>query len=75
MVVGDDDLRPVDVVEHVVRHELAAAVVAVRVVRLQDAQAVLDREARRDDEEAAGEVLAAGPANGVDASARRSASP
>ena len=60
VVVGDDDLGPVDVVEHVARHQLAAGVVAVRVVRLQDAQAVLDGEAGRDDEEAAGEVLAAG---------------
>ena len=46
-------------------------VVAVRVVRLEDAQAVLDREAGRDDEKAAREVLAAGPADGVDRSARR----
>ena len=49
-----------DVVEHVARDQLAAGVVAVRVVRLQDAQAVLDGEAGRDDQEAAGEVLAAG---------------
>ena len=41
-------------------------VVAVRIVRLQDAQAVLDGDAGRDDQEAAGEVLAAGLADGVD---------
>ena len=60
VVVGDDDLGPVDVVEHVARDQLAAGVVAVGVVRLEDAQAILDRQAGRDDEEAAGEVLAAG---------------
>ena len=58
VVVGDDDLGPVHVVEHVARNELAVVVVAVGVVGLEDAQAVLDREARRDDQEAAGEVLA-----------------
>ena len=66
VVVGDDDLGAFEVVEHVAGHQFAAGVVAVRIVRLEDAQAVLDREARRDDQEAAGEVLAAGPAHGVD---------
>ncbi len=41
-------------------------VVAVRVVRLEHAQAVLDGDAGRDDEEAAGEALALRPADGVD---------
>jgi hypothetical protein len=40
-------------------------VVVVRVVRLQHAQAVADRQARRDDEEAAGERLAARAADRV----------
>ena len=66
VVVGDDDLGPVDVVEHVAGHQLAARVVAVRVVRLEHAQAVLDREPGRDDEEAAREALALRPAHGVD---------
>ena len=58
VIVGDDDLGAVDVVQHVARDQFAARVVAVGIVRLEDAQAVLDREARRDDEEAAGELLA-----------------
>ena len=66
VVVGDDDLGPVDVVEHVARDQLAAGVVAVGIVRLEDAQAVLDRQAGRDDEKAAREVLAARAAHGVD---------
>ncbi len=66
VIVGDDDLGAVHVVEHVARDELAAGVVAVRIVRLQDAQPVLDRQAGRDDEKAAGEVLAARAAHGVD---------
>ena len=66
VVVGDDDLGAVHVVEHVAGHEFAAGVVAVGIVRLQHAQAVLDREAGRDDQKAAREVLAAGPAHGVD---------
>ncbi len=41
-------------------------VVAVRIVRLQDAQAVLDGDAGRDDQEAAGERLAARAADGID---------
>ena len=48
------------------RDQIARAVVAVRVVRLQDAQAILDGQAGCDDEETAGEVFAAGPANGVE---------
>ena len=55
-----------DVVEHVAGHQFAAGVVAVGVVRLEHAQTVLDGEARGDDEKAAGEVLAAGAADGVD---------
>ena len=46
VVVGDDDLGAVDVVQHVAGHELAAGVVAVGVVRLEDAEAVLDGDAR-----------------------------
>ena len=56
VVVGDDDLGAVHVVEHVAGDEFAAGVVAVRVVRLEDAQPVLDRQAGCDDEKAAGEV-------------------
>ncbi len=66
VVVGDDDLGAVDVIQHVGRDQLAARVVAVRVVRLQHAQAVLDGDARRDHEKAAGESLALRPPDGVD---------
>ena len=65
VVVGDNDLGLPDVGQHVGRHQLAAAVVAVRVVGLEDAQAVADGDAGRDDEEALGESLAAGPADRV----------
>ena len=65
VVVRDDDPRLLHVLEQVVRDQLARAVVVVGVVRLQHAQAVPDRQTRRDDEEAAREVLAARPAHGV----------
>ncbi len=66
VVVGDDDLGPVHVVEHVARDELAAGVVAVGVVRLEDAQPVLDRQAGCADEKAAREMLARRTAHGID---------
>ena len=53
------------VVEHVMRDEFAAGVVAIGVIRLEDAEAILDGEARRNDEKAAGEVLAAGATDRV----------
>jgi len=66
MVVGDDDLGAFDVAHHVVGHQLAAGVVAVRVVWLQHAQPVLDRDAGRHNQEATRELLAVRPAHGVD---------
>src|SRR5439155_13267007 len=66
VVVGDDDLGAVDVVQHVARHQLAARIVAVRIVRLEDAQAILDRDPGRDNEEPAGETLALWASDGVD---------
>ena len=56
VVVGDDDLRAVEVAEHVGRHQLAVAVVAVRVVRLEHPQAIADGEARGDHQESARET-------------------
>ena len=56
VIVRDDDLGAVDLVEHVGGHQFAAGVVAVGIVRLENAQPVLDREARRDDEKAAREA-------------------
>ena len=53
VVVGDDDLRPLDVAEHIVRHEFAIAVIAVRIVRQEHLQPVLDRDAGRDDQKGA----------------------
>ena len=66
VVVGDDDLRLLQVGQHVVGNQLAALVVAVRVVRLQHAQAVLDGDAGGDHEKAAREAAALGPAHRVD---------
>jgi hypothetical protein len=56
VVVGDDDLRLAHVAEHVVRHQLAVGVVAIRVVGLEDAQPIFDRQAGRSHEKAAREV-------------------
>ena len=66
VVVGDDDLRLFQIGEHVARDQLAASVVAVRIVRLQHAQAVLDGDAGRDHQEAARESAALRPADRVD---------
>ena len=66
VVVGDDDLRPLQVAEHVVRHQLAARVVAVRIVGLEHPQTVADGHARGHHQEAARELPAARPAHGVD---------
>ena len=66
VVVGDDDLRPLEVAQHVAGHELAARVVGVGVVRLQHPQPVADRHAGSDHQEPAREPRAAGPADRVD---------
>jgi hypothetical protein len=64
--VRDDDLRPVHIIEHVVRNDLAAGVVAVGIVGLQDAQPVLDRQAWCAHEESAGKMLASLAPRSVD---------
>ncbi len=66
VVVGDDDLRPLEVAQHVAGHELAARVVGVGVVGLQHPQPITDRHAGGDHQEPAGEPRAAGPADSVD---------
>ena len=66
MVVRDDDLRPVEVGEHVAWDQFAALVIAVRVVRLEDPEAVADSDPGGDDEKPAGEPGAPRPAYGVD---------
>ena len=47
------------------RHQFATGVVAVRVVRLQDTETILDRQTGRDDEKAAREVFASGAADAL----------
>ena len=66
MVVRDDDLRPRDVLEHVGGNKLRLDVVVVGVVGLKHPQAVLDRDARGDNEKAACELLALRSPDGVD---------
>ena len=66
VVVGDDDPRLLEVLQHVARHELTALVVALGVVRLQHAQPVADGQAGRDHEKASREVPARRPPHGVD---------
>ena len=48
------------------RHEFAAGVVTVRVVRLEDAEPILDGQAGGHDQEASGEVFAGGMAGRID---------
>jgi len=45
VVVGDDDLGPIHIVEHVARNEFAAGVVAIGIVGWEDAQPGLCRQA------------------------------
>ena len=59
MEVRDDDLRAVHGLQHVVGDKLAVGVVTVRIVGLENAETVLDRDARRHDQESAGEAFAA----------------
>ena len=49
VVVGDDDLRLLDVVRELLRDYLAVKVVLVRIARPEHAQTVADRESRRND--------------------------
>ena len=64
--IGDDDLRAVEIAQHVAGHELPALVVAVRVVGLEHPEPVLDRDARRDNQEAPCETPAVGASDRVD---------
>jgi len=65
VIVGDDDLGLAQIEQHILWHDLAALVVALRIIGLQDAQAVLDRDAGGDYQEALGEALRAGMAHRV----------
>ena len=64
--VGDDDLGLSEIGEHVGREKLAAVVIAVGIVGLEDAETVLDGDAGGDDKKTAGEFPSVGPADGVD---------
>ena len=66
MVVGYDDLGPVEVAQHVAGHQLSADVVAVRIVGLQYAQPVPDRNPWRHNQKTACEPPAVGMSDGVD---------
>lgn len=66
MKISDDDLRVTHIAEQIIGHQFTACVITVRIIRLQDAQAVFDGEARRHDEKPAGEFLAIGAPHGVD---------
>ena len=66
MVVGDDDLGPVQVAEQVARHQFAALVVAVRVVGLQYTEPVADGQAGSGHQEAARKAAAVRMAHRVD---------
>jgi len=66
VVVGNDDLGAIDIRQHVARDQLPTPVIAVGIVRLQNTQTVLNRDARCDDQKSAREVLAVRAANGVD---------
>ena len=66
VVIGDDDGGLLDLVGELLRHQFARDVVVLRIVRLENAEAVFDGESRGDDEEAAGELPAAWTARGID---------
>ena len=66
VVVGDDDLGPLEVLQHISGDQFPAGVVAVRVVGLEHTKAVLDGEAGGHDQEAAGEPPAVWMPDGVD---------
>ena len=66
MVVGDDDLRSIEIPEHVVGYQLPVLEVAVGVVRLEHPEPITNGQSWRHDQEAAGEALAARPPHSVD---------
>ena len=66
VVVRDDDLGPVEVGQHVVRDQLAALIIAVRVIRLQDSQAISNSDSWCDDQESPRELSTVRTSNRVD---------
>ena len=66
MIVGDNQFGSLNIFQHVVWHQLPCEIIVFRVIGLQDAQAITNREARSHDQEAAGELLASGSPNRID---------
>jgi hypothetical protein len=66
VVVGDHHARLAHVVQHVTRDQVAHLVVVLRIARQQNAEAVLDCDAGRDDQEGVREVIAAGTPREID---------
>ena len=66
MVIGDDNLGPFKVRKHVIGDQFTALVVTVRVIRLEDAQAITDCYTRCDNEKATSELFTVWPTYRVD---------
>ena len=54
VIIGDDDLGPVQIVKHVAWNKFAAGVVAVGIIRLQNSKAVFDGQAWSNDQKTLG---------------------
>ena len=66
VIVGNDDLRPLDIVQHVRRHQFTVGIVAVGIARQEDPKPVFDGEAGRDYKKTASKMRAAGTTNRID---------
>jgi len=66
VVIGDDDLCPRKIGQHVGGDKLTALVIAVRVVGLEHPEAITDGNAWSHDQKATGELLAGRTAHGID---------
>ena len=58
VIVGDDDLGSIHLFNHVAWNKFATDIIAVRVVRLKNAQTIFDRQAWGTDQKASGEMFA-----------------
>jgi hypothetical protein len=66
VVIGDDDGRLADVAKHVVGQQLAGAVIAPGMLRVEHLEPVADRDAGSDDQECPREAVGAGSAYGIE---------
>ncbi|EKD39610.1 MAG: hypothetical protein ACD_75C00347G0002 [uncultured bacterium] len=66
MIIGDDDLRPFKVGKHIGGDNLPAPVIAVRVVRQENAQAVTDSQSWGYNQKTTGEFFAGGVTGSID---------